>query len=417
MPVQGELAMAHAMIGLARWVSREEWQEELAKVVAEHLGAACEDDEVVIDELEDVIGREAFIDAWGAACEDFITRELEDGRNVAENYLKRRGWKESPANRDYIKALRHSVVSLYEVLEVEPGRHFTLRDLIRGGEPVRVDEPDRSRHVRPNDLLGARVFRVRQRMRTSETILGLSVETAEEIQESLADWAEQAKARAPEIAAELGRPDDAALIEELMSPEVVLQGAAPLFTDLWLREILDEVFATPPPRVVNGDGDMIELATAVYTLADGVTDAALDAAFAALSCVEDAPPPPEGPMPEPRDSSRGGWTIIWHWVDDTATHDPDAIEEAADEKGIVRLDPRSVSGLPVLGYLARRDDAVRLAANTMARLERGRALLEPALSGLVGPPVVELRSMADLLGEIFEREADDGHPADDDRPA
>jgi hypothetical protein len=25
--------------------------------------------------------------------------------------------------------------------------------------------------------------------------------------------------------------------------------------------------------------------------------------------------------------------------------------------------------------------------------------------------------MADLLGEIFEREADDGHPADDDRPA
>jgi hypothetical protein len=408
--------MAHPMIGLARWVSREEWQEELAEVVAEHLGAACEDDGVAIDELEDVIGKEAFVDAWGAACEDFITRELEDGRNVAENYLKRRGWKESPANREYIKALRHSVVSLYEVLEVEPGRHFTLRDLIRGGEPIRVDEPDRSRHVRPNDLLGARVFRVRQRVRTSETVLGLSVETAEEIEESLADWTRQAKERAPEIAAELGRPDDAALLEELICPEVVLQGAAPLFTDLWLREILDEVFATPPPRIVNSDGDSIELATAVYTLADGVTDAGLDAAFAGLPCVENAPPPPEAPMPETGDNSNDGWTIIWHWVDDTATPDPDAIEKVVDEEGIVRLDPRSVSGLPVLGYLARQRDSVRLAANTMARLERGRALLEPVLAGLVGPPVVELRSMADFLGEIFESEPDDGHPANDDRP-
>ena len=319
--------MAHAMIGLAKWVSREEWQEELAEVVAEHLGAACEDDDIAIDELEDVVGKEAFFDAWGAACEDFITREIEDGRNVAENYLKRRGWKESPANREYIKALRHSVVSLYEVLEVEPGRHFTLRDLIRGGEPVRVDEPEHSRHLRPNDLLGARVFRVRQRMRTSEIILGFSVETAEEIQESLADWAAQAKARAPEIAAELGRPDDAALLEELMSPEVVLEGAAPLFTDLWLRDILDDVFGAPPPRIVNSDGEVIEVAAASYALTDGVTDAELHTAFADLPFIENAPPPADQP-PETSDGPHAGWSILWQWVDETATSDPDVIEES-----------------------------------------------------------------------------------------
>ena len=72
--------------------------------------------------------------------------------------------------------------------------------------------------------------------------------------------------------------------------------------------------------------------------------------------------------------------------------------------------------MPVLGDLARKGDTLRLATNTRARLERGRALLEVALADLVGPPVVELRSMPDFLDEIFECELDDGSPANDDWP-
>ncbi len=111
-----------------------------------------------------------------AACEAFRTRELAAGRNVAENDLKWRGWKESPANRQYVQALRHSVISLYEVLDVELGRHFTRRDLIRGGEPVAVDEPERCRHIAPNGLIAARSLQLRQRLRTSGIILGSSVD-------------------------------------------------------------------------------------------------------------------------------------------------------------------------------------------------------------------------------------------------
>ncbi len=40
----------------------------------------------------------------------------------------------------YMKALRTSVMSLYEVSEILPGRSFQARDLIRGGEPVAVSE-------------------------------------------------------------------------------------------------------------------------------------------------------------------------------------------------------------------------------------------------------------------------------------
>ncbi len=50
--------------------------------------------------------------------EDMMARELEDGSNIVDDYLKRRGWKESVPNRRYMTALRSSVMSLYEVSDI-----------------------------------------------------------------------------------------------------------------------------------------------------------------------------------------------------------------------------------------------------------------------------------------------------------
>ena len=69
---------------------------------------------------------------WGCAFEDFLTRDLEpDGRNLVEDYLKRRGWKETAQTKAYMKELRTSVMSLYEVSEIVPGQSLRARDLIR----------------------------------------------------------------------------------------------------------------------------------------------------------------------------------------------------------------------------------------------------------------------------------------------
>ncbi len=413
--------MAHAMAGLAKWLQREEWQEPMVEVFVEHVGPACHDAGVDIDDLEEVIGREAFIDAWGAACEDFCTRTLDDGRNFAENYLKRRGWKESPANRAFIEGLRHSVLSLYEVIAVDPGRHFTVQDLVRGGEPVQVDEPNRSRQVEQGELLGLRLFRVRQRMRTSEIILVFSPPYAEDLQGSLDAFVAGAKTNAPEIAAELGRPDAAEQIEALTSLELVLPGAAPLFTDIWLRQVLDDLLDPedfvdrPPPRILNSDGDDIEFATAVYELAPGVGDPELDRVLADFAWVEPAPPPEQPPVQLEIDNPYDGWTVTWHWVDHEAEPDPDSDEEEElGDDGIMRVNPRSQSGLPVLGDLSRRGDTLRLAANTRTRLERGRALLEPALGDRVGPPEVSVQSMSEFLTHILRlTRNEDGTPKDD----
>ena len=413
--------MAHAMAGLAKWLQREEWQEPMVEVFVEHVGPACHDAGVDIDDLEEVIGREAFIDAWGAACEDFCTRTLDDGRNFAENYLKRRGWKESPANRAFIEGLRHSVLSLYEVIAVDPGRHFTVQDLVRGGEPVQVDEPNRSRQVEQGELLGLRLFRVRQRMRSSEIILVFAPPYAEDLRGSLDAFVAGAKTNAPEIAAELGRPDATEQIEALTSLELVLPGAAPLFTDIWLRQVLDDLLDPedfvdrPPPRILNSDGDDIEFATAVYELAPGVGDPELDRVLADFAWVEPAPPPEQPPVQLEIDNPYDGWTVTWHWVDHEAEPDPDSDEEEElGDDGIMRVNPRSQSGLPVLGDLSRRGDTLRLAANTRTRLERGRALLEPALGDRVGPPEVSVQSMSEFLTHILRlTRNEDGTPKDD----
>jgi hypothetical protein len=36
---------------------------------------------------------------WGSAFEDFLTQETDGGDNIVDDYLKRRGWKESASNR------------------------------------------------------------------------------------------------------------------------------------------------------------------------------------------------------------------------------------------------------------------------------------------------------------------------------
>ena len=75
----------------------------------------------------------------GVSFEDLVSTTRE-GLNIAEDYLKRRGWKESAGTRAYVQALRHAVMSLYEVSDIVVGESFLARDLVRGGEPVQVFE-------------------------------------------------------------------------------------------------------------------------------------------------------------------------------------------------------------------------------------------------------------------------------------
>ena len=104
-----------------------------------------------------LIGGAAFMNLWGCAFEDLLTRQDSEGRNIVDDYLTRRGWKETATAKRYMTDLRHSVMSLYEVSDIVPGESFLARDLVRGGEPVRVHERSGSKTLAEWDRIGARL--------------------------------------------------------------------------------------------------------------------------------------------------------------------------------------------------------------------------------------------------------------------
>ena len=122
---------------------------------------ACAAAGIEMEDIADVLGDHAATVLWGAAFEDLLATDLPDGRNIADDYLRRRGWKESASTRDYIAGLRRSVISLYEVSGLVPGRSMQLRDLVRGGEPVRVSEKRGSEGLRQWDRIATRVIPLR----------------------------------------------------------------------------------------------------------------------------------------------------------------------------------------------------------------------------------------------------------------
>ena len=73
-----------------------------------------------------------------------MTREGAEGSNIVDDYLKRRGWKESASARAYMLALRSSVMSLYEVSDIVRDTSFRARDLVRGGDPISERSATRS---------------------------------------------------------------------------------------------------------------------------------------------------------------------------------------------------------------------------------------------------------------------------------
>src|SRR3546814_3075906 len=71
------------------------------------------------------------------------------------------------------------LMSLHEVSEVEPGSGFLVRDLIRGGEPLRVSERSASQTLKQWDRIGARVVQVGGKHLLSGGVLSFTMEAAE----------------------------------------------------------------------------------------------------------------------------------------------------------------------------------------------------------------------------------------------
>ncbi|MBK1660260.1 hypothetical protein [Paracraurococcus ruber] len=357
------------------WAKREDWRNALSEFLDRHTAKACAAAGTDRQEIADVLGDDAATVVWGAAFEDLIATDLPDGRNLADDYLRRRGWKEGASTREYIAGLRRSTISLYEVGGLVPGESMQLRDLVRGGDPVRVSEKLGSQGLRQWDRVATRVIPLREGAIISGTLMPFDHDTSEAVLASLRKAGTKAPREFAKVAQAFGIETDAKTLAGMMTPDLLLAGATFMVTNFWLDAALQAAQGRNRPDLVNSEGDPLDFTTLHFPLLAGVKSEQIRTALAAVPALQQENPG------------------FWNWLDAPGVKPQTSARRGKAQTFFSTMEDGSL----VLGTLALNGRRLFLEANSTARAERGRAMLKPALSGLVGPPLIERTDLEQML--------------------
>ena len=240
-------------------------------------------------------------------------RPLDDGRLVVDRFLEERQGALGAGEKLYLRALRASAMRLYEIEDLRPGESLTLRDVLEGAR-ITVQERMGSRSLDRFECLAARV--VQPGASGKPELEGLF-----EIPEPLRDRVRSALRQ---------ERDDYLGGIRGATVESFYKTAPPLFHEAWAGAILEPHV----PRLANTDGEELVHSKVSFEVLDA---AALELALD--ECAELARDAP----------SRGRWS----W-------------SGKNQKG----------SEVTLGTLQLEAGSLRLEANSVARGERGRALVE-----------------------------------------
>jgi hypothetical protein len=386
----------HSLSGLMKWLTHEEWREPFVEVLDLHLGPACEDYEMDFEDIAEVIGDHAAMTLWGCAFEDFLSQSLDpDGRNIVEDYLKRRGWKESAGNRRYMEALRGSCMSLYEVSEIVPGQSFLARDLLRGGEPIRVSEHSATKSLKVWDKIGARIVEVSGKNILAGGLLPFRPSAAALLMDELKAAKQQARREFRKLTKEAQLPK-ATREDGQIADLLFLATAAPLFSNIWLDDALASVLDQSLPTILNSDGDEVVFCRVRFPLRSKDAAAEIRERLRTIPAFQEEN------------------ECFWNWTES---------RQPAKRKSSRKLASRSApergpsvrvtldTGDTVLGTIELTDKALLLEVNSRERAERGQAILTDLAGALVGPALVEIETPEQLMarqdGDVHQEKASD----------
>jgi hypothetical protein len=370
------MSSSKSLSGLMKWLNHDDWEEAFFSVLDQHFKAR-EEHGLEASELEELLDDAGFANLWGSAFEDFLTRRDAEGRNIVDDYLKRRGWKETATNKRYMSALQHSVMSLYEVSSIVPGVSFLARDLVRGGEPLHVHERSGSRALREWDGIGARLIEMGGKTEMAGGVLVFDRETADELLVAIKEMMAKLPDQRKHLAKEIGVDADGPALIEVLSENGLLQAAAPLFSGFWLSDFLDRELDPQLPAFSNFDGDELLLVTVRYPLASGVVGEQVCTALAAIESLSPASP------------------TFWNWI---RMKEPEKSKAAkAKGKDTHTIGTMMGDGSTVVATLELKRGELILGANSIERAEAARLTLEAALGQLVGEPSTEKQTPSELM--------------------
>jgi len=362
-----------------KWLRRDPWREAFKDVLDRHLGPACDQAGIEIEQLADIIGDDLVASLWGCAFEDFLMRDVDKFGNIVDDYLRRRGRNEKALEKAYMAGLRSSVMSLYEVSDVKAGKSLLARDLFRGGEPVRVSEGTATRSLKQWDRIAARLVDERGKVIFGGGLLSFDHELAETLLESLRRAGTRAATGGAEILPILDSSIGPSDLDEAFSDTEVLRLAAPLISTVWLSDVLEKVLNPRLPEFLNSDGEEIVLLSLHYPLRPGVTVGRVRKAL------------------DRHPDLRAEASNYWNWL---APNDMPLQHSQPIRQSGIAISSMLDGGSLALGALELKGKKLRLSVNSEARVERGRVMLAPVLEGLVGEPLVERQDLEQAMSEL-----------------
>lgn len=364
---------AHDLSKLTKWLAQEDWSPLFEEVMDEHFGPAMEAFDLEFEEIDEVLGGGWGMTLWGCAFEDVLTRSL-DGRSPVDAYLQRRGWTESTGAKRYMTALQTSVMSLYEISDLTPGQSLRARDLIRGGEPVLVSERTATKTLKAWDRIACRIVPQGDGLIIAGGVLAFTLEGSELLMTALQDaiTGPADPRRRPKA-----DPPAARTLFRWTGTDEQLQQTAPLFTTSWLFDVLPRALGLDEQTIQNSEGDEIVFHELTFRLAPKASSTLIQRRLQQLETL------------------RGENDAYWNWIGAPAP------TPAGTDKGLswnVTLEDGSV----VLGAIELKGRTLVLNVNSNARADRGQAMLEEALGGLLQAPLTKVQTIEQLRAERGE---------------
>jgi hypothetical protein len=173
-------------------------------------------------------------------------------------------------------------------------------------------------------------------------------------------------------------PEIEAHLHQAFDRTEVLRLAAPLISTIWLNDLLKKTLNPQLLEFQNSDGEEISFLSLYWRLLPGVTVKRLREALDQL--------------PDLRRES----ATFWNWL---APKDASSARLQSTEQPTLSLMSTLDDGSVVLGSLELKGKTVVLSVNSEGRAECGRAMLASALEGLVGEPLIERQTLAQVMAD------------------
>ncbi len=360
-----------AIDNLMRWSEKEDWNYFREQVFAEHFDMICDRFDTTKEEIAELLG-ESFGMLFGCALEDFFTARFGDeGDNIIDDYLKRRGWREKIPAKRYLAAMRDSTLSLYEVVDLDPGHNMTVRDLVLGGDPITLEEKLGSESAALWDRIAGRIVTVNKKLYFTGSLLLFPQEVADQVLSGIEDMVRSLKKKLRREAKKQGEPAD---INDRELREMFLHASARLFTRTWLIDVLGRA-SEPLPEVRNTDGDELVFSEARFPITGELANV-----IAGLDAIN------EFERDDPDE-------LQWNWLG----HGSPTKRVSRGKNQTLRAEDDA--GRTILDNIEIGEDTLILSTNSVERADKGRDLVLSRLDGLVGPPLTSHQTLEKMLDE------------------